>query len=293
MSMPHPENKKETEKKAALRFLEALYQRQELLASSYQRANNPEVLAQLFRRLPPDAHAKGLHYIKELNRKREGILRQLHKKYADNEAQGDQRRKEINDKFKKVLSLVYKKFIIASRGALWGAGGLTEEERVSLTYIQANPRTLLIFDDCAAELKACFKEEIFRKLFYQGRHSYFTIILTCQDDTDFPANLRKGAFLSIFTTEVACSSNFNRQANQFPKPIRAYVTEIAPEIYQRNNRKLAYLREDPANQFFYHFEAPVHKPFLFGSPALHELCDQVQTTDRPVNRDNPYYQRFF
>ena len=48
---------------------------------------------------------------------------------------------------------------------------LTEDEKYSLMYLNFNPRLLLIFDDCSAQLKPFFNKEIFRMLFYQNRHS--------------------------------------------------------------------------------------------------------------------------
>jgi hypothetical protein len=103
---------------------------------------------------------------------------------------------------------------------LWDRNDLSEDERCCLQHLHFNPRLLLIFDDCAAQLKPFFNKDVFRLLFYQNRHSFITVVLCCQDDTDLPANLRKNAFLSFFTEPVICTANFGRQANQFSKHIK-------------------------------------------------------------------------
>jgi hypothetical protein len=154
-----------------------------------------------------------------------------------------------------------------------------------------NPRLLLIFDDCAAQLKPFFNKDIFRLLFYQNRHSYITVILVCQDDTDLAANLRKNAFISFFTTGIVSSSNFERPSNKFPKDVKALVGAILPDVFQ-GNRKLAYIREDDSRQNFYHVECPYPRPAMFGSQASHELCALLHSTGTTIDRENPYYEHF-
>ena len=117
------------------------------------------------------------------------------------------------------------------------------------------------------------------------------MIISCQDDTDLPANLRKNAYVSFFTEAVVCASNFERSSNKFGKPARTYIADIAPDIF-RGNRKLAYIREDERRQHFYHFECPYPKPFRFGSDALHELTVAVQSEGVSMDKDNPYFSSF-
>lgn len=290
--MPDPENpKKDDGMKGALRFLNAIWKRQEMMASIYNRANSAEVLAQLFGRLPRDVRSEGLLHIKAINAKRERVVERVRKQYAAEPGRSDEKVKEANSKFKQMLVLLYKRYIAPHYEGLLARSDLTEDERYSLHYLQFNPRLLLIFDDCAAQLKPFFTKEIFRLLFYQNRHSYITVILVCQDDTDLPTNLRKNAFLSLFTTGIVCTSNFERPSNKFPKDVKALVTDIVPEVFQ-GNRKLAYIREDDTRQNFYHVECPYPRPFMFGSQASQELCNLVRSTTAAVDRENPYYEHF-
>jgi hypothetical protein len=292
--LPDPANpKKDDGKKGALRFLNAVWDRQEMMASYYTRANDLKTLAQLFTRLPEHVRKEGLERIKSMNARREAVTRLLTKKYSNVEDAGvcAEKIKEINQKFQKMLVLVYKKYIYSMHAELLGRADLTEDERCCIVYINMNPRLLLVFDDCAAQLKPFFNSEVFRKLFYQNRHSFITVVVCCQDDTDLPANLRKNARLTFFTTDVIARSNFERTANQFPKETKLLVNEMVKPVFQ-GHRKLVYIREDPARRHFYHILLPIPEPFRFGSSASHELCEAVQNSGMSMDKENPYYSSF-
>jgi hypothetical protein len=284
--------KKDDGGKGALRFLEAVWQRQEMMAATYTRANNAEVLAQLYGRLPKATRAEGLRYIEAFNSKRGRVVERVRKQYAAEPGRCEGKVKEVNEKFKKMLVLLYKKYVAPLYEELWGCDTLSEDERYSLTYLNFNPRLLLIFDDCAAQLKPLFVKDIFRRLFYQNRHSFITAVFCCQDDTDLPTNLRKNAFLSFFTEAVVCTSNFDRSSNKFPKSIRLHANEIADAVFAQEYRKIAYIRDDDRRQHFYHVRFPHPTPFRFGSAAAHELCESVQSQGVTMDKENPYFEYF-
>ncbi|MCE7958853.1 MAG: hypothetical protein DYH06_13110 [Acidobacteria bacterium ACB2] len=283
--------KKDDGAKGALRFLEAVWKRQEMMAAIYTRANNAEILAQLYGRLPKAVRLEGLRHIELINQKRGRVIERVRKQYASEAGRREEKVKEVNEKFKKMLVLLYKKYIAPLYEDLWGRDDLSEDERYSLYYLNFNPRLLLIFDDCAAQLKPFFNKDIFRLLFYQNRHSYITVLICCQDDTDLPTNLRKNAFVSFFTEPIVCLSNFDRPSNKFPKQTKTYVGEIIGDVF-KGHRKMAYIREDDRRQHFYHVQFPYPKPFRFGSDASHELCDAVQSVGVSMDKENPFYDRF-
>ena len=290
--MADPANpKKDDGAKGGLRFLEAVWKRQEMMAAIYTRANDSEVLSKLYGRLSKPVKSEVQGHIDTINDKRSKVTDHVRKQYAQEPGKREAKVKEVNEKFKKMLVLLYKKYITPHYEELWDRGDLTESERYSLNYLSFNPRLLLIFDDCAAQLKPYFSKDIFRLLFYQNRHSFITVVICCQDDTDLPANLRKNAFISFFTEPIICISNFERSSNQFSKPTKAFVAEITPDVF-RGNRKLAYIREDESRQHFYHVEFPFPKPFRFGSSASHELCDSVQSEGVSMDKENPFYDKF-
>jgi hypothetical protein len=292
MYLSDPANpKKDDGVKGALRFLEQVWKRQEMMAAIYTRANHPDVLSSLFGRLPKAHRKEGVQWIEDINNKREHVVDKVRKKYAKDPGRCAEKTKEANEKFKAMLSLLYKKYIALCYNDLWARDDLSEDERYTLAYLTFNPRLLLVFDDCAAQLKPFFAKEIFRLLFYQNWHSFITALITVQDDTDMPANLRKNAFLSFFTEQVVCASNFERATNKFPKPTKDLVKCIAPAVLV-GNRKLAYIREDDRRQNFYFVEYPWPRARLFGSPAMRELCEEVQSQGVAMDKENPYFEKF-
>lgn len=290
--IPDPNNpKKDDGVKGAHRFLEFIWKRQEMKAAIYTRANSLTTLAKLFARLPRAERAAGASYLSLLAKKRSRVLERVQDQFADDSAKRSQKRKEINDKFKQMVILVYKKYIVPFYEMIAAKGDLSENERYSLHYINFNPRLLLVFDDCAAQLKPMFSKEIFRLLFYQGRWGFITSLVSCQDDTDLPPNLKKNAFVSIFTEPIVTSSFFDRTTNKFPKSTRQYVADVIPEIFQ-GYRKLAFIREDDKRQNFYYSDVTDVAPFQFGSDAVHELCCMVKAEGPVFDRENPYFASF-
>jgi len=283
--------KKDDGIKGGLRFLEAVWQRQEMMASIYTQANKLDVLASLYKRLSRTLKDEGDKVIKNIDSKRRATIDRVREQYATEPGRSEEKVSEITEKFTKMLTLLYKKFITLSHENLSARKDLSESERYSLEYLDFNPRLLLIFDDCAAQLKPYFSKEVFRLLFYQNRHSFITVIICCQDDTDLPTNLRKNAFLSFYTEPIVCRANFDRPSNNFPKATRHYVGTIVDAVF-KGHRKLAYIREDDRRLHFYHVKFPFPKMFEFGSAATRELCSLVQSDGISMDAENPYFKCF-
>lgn len=283
MFIEDPENpKKDDPKKGMLRFIDAIWKRQEMMSNIYKRANKMDTLMNLYMRLPTRVKKDAMKYIQLINSSRVSALDMV---------TSEDKKKEINSKFKKMLVMIYKKYIIQDYESLYKSKDLSDDEKYTLRYIVFNPRLLLIFDDCAAQLKAAFNTEQFRRLFYQNRHSSMTICLSCQDDTDLCANLRKNAFISFFTEPIVTVSNFTRGSNQFPNTVKQYINNVVKDLFQ-DYRKLAYIREDATQQQFYYIKFSIPPTKLFGSQALHELCDEVKNDGNTMDTENPYFKVF-
>jgi hypothetical protein len=281
-------SKKDNWKDKASTFLESIWKRQEMMAAIYTRSNRIDILADLFNYIDMDIQEDATFVIKNILDKKKEAIGQIEKKYE--EGIRDEKIKSITATFDDMLIQVYKKYILIDYKHIWICN-LTEDERYTLQYISFNPRLLLIFDDCSAQLKPFFTKEIFRKLFYQNRHSYITLIISCQDDTDLPTNLRKNSFINFYTEPVVCLSNFERSSNKYTKQAKAFITDILPVVF-KGYRKLAYIREDEKSNYFYHITFEYPKVFKFGSQALHELCKIIQNNGTTMDISNPYYNHF-
>jgi hypothetical protein len=286
---PPPGTRAETPDKAALRFLRALWNRAEMMTSIYEKANQLTILESLYRRVRT---GEGDRAIRVVQGKRHQMVAAIRRKYANDGGMIEDEIRKVDERTERMLNLIYKKYIIPQYEHLWEKK-LNNDERYSLTYINFNPHIVLVLDDCAAEYKSLFNKEEFRLLFYQNRHNHITLIISVQDDTDLPKNLRKNAYVSVYVDRVACSSNFERPQNGFPKETKRLVTQdLLPIIYRVKYRVLIYIREDPKQIHFYWWKPPVPVPRMFGSKAMQALCNYVANEGGALDSDNPFFKKF-
>lgn len=281
------------EKKGVYRFLDTLWKRQEMLVEIYRRANKIKSLDKLYSRLHRDDKREGDQFISIINRKRERTIREIKSNNKMSAGEREQKIREIDEKFESILIATYKKFIIPNVQYLYEEySRFSDDEKYALEYINLNPRMLVIFDDCSAELKSYFNKDICRKMFYQNRHAKITFIIICQDDTDLTPNLKKNIFQAIYTTDIVSTSNFERKSAGLTKNMQKDIIEqIIPAVFKVDNTKLVFYRADPKKQMFYYFKTDIPPPFKFGSAALNDLCDAIRMKDSSLNEDNPFYDR--
>lgn len=277
----------------ALGFLNKLWLRQEMLTQCYMRANEYKTLKRLFTRISKTSQSQARKEIQPYDAAKSKVELKLEKKFRNDLSCLDDEKRKLNVKFDAIKCKIYKKYIWDEIESLYkNKKTLSDDEYCAIKYIALNPKMVLIFDDCAAELKPLFSKPIFRKLFYQNRHINLTVIFTLQDDTDLPTNLRKNAFISMFCNEVVCGSNFERVANKYPKAAKDIVKSISPTIYRNKYTVLAYIRDDPDGNEFYSFKAPGLKNKMFGSNAVIEICNALASDSSKVDRSNPFYNQF-
>jgi len=278
-------------KRAAEQFLETVWRRQEAAVATMRRASRVPVLRRLARRLAPGARATCEEVAQMIEGRRAAALAAVDRRAPLAERQAKER--EVGERFDTAVSCALKKALEPARAALLARDDLDTDERYSLEYLFFNPRLLLIFDDCAAELKAMCKTPIFKNIFYRARHAQITPFICCQDDTDLDANLRKNAFLSIFTTGRVARSNFTRRSNNFSEEDVQTVEDAIPAIYAGgSHRKLAYIRDDPAGQNFYFYDPLLMPAFRFGSRAFWDLCASVARGDGAVDSNNEFFSAY-
>ena len=287
--LPDPKNPhKDDGTKGVIRFIEAIWNRQEMLTAIYMKVNDLALLGTLYEKIKSKNRNEGDKNIRDINEKRIRILENEKKKYADDIGKCDNVIKTMNGKFDTMLKSVYKKYIEDNIELLWKEK-LDDNEKYILQYINFNPKLLIIFDDCAAMLKPIFTKECFRKLFYQNRHNHITIVWGLQDDIDIPSSsLRKNLAITFFTTPMVCQTNFTRSSNGYSKQMGILAGQVANQVFI-GYRKLAYVRD---SGLFYHITAPYVPPFKFGSKAFREICDIAQSKEKQLDKNNPYYKIF-
>lgn len=266
--------------------LEQIWARQEMMSTVYARANNFAVLESLYQKLPPSGVDM---YLNRVRKSRHEHIREVEDTYFEPHTRKAKTAK-IEADFAEITTLIYKKYIRDNKRRL-GVMKLTDDERHTLKYLDFNPNLVLIFDDCAAEIKKIEKHEVVRKLFYQNRHQHITLLIACQDDKDIESSLRKNSFVSIFTTDVCANAYFSRKANDFPRQMIKRVDALCSTFKWDKPyfEKLAYVRQENK---VYKLVAQIHDDFAFGSPALREYCKSIERNGASVDKNNPFYSDF-
>jgi len=249
-----------------------LWERQEALVSIYMEANKPEVVDSLFNRIPGIEHVHS-------------TISEIDAKYNEYLRSGDETRsKDAENEYIEVIKLIKVKFINKNHATL-RAMDLSHEERRALKYINLNPRLVIIFDDCTDIIKKFKTHPVIQKLFYQGRWAYITTLIACHTDKALDPELKKNAFVQIFTEESAAHAFFERKSNDLDKEAIRRATAALKQAFVPSQKfqKLAFIRDEKK---FYKFTAKRDKNFKFGSAAIWKYSEQIQNKDGVIGSSN-------
>lgn len=268
------------------KFLNDLWKRQEALGAVYSKANQADVLKKLFDRLNL-SNVNSM--IRDVESKRKDREREIYETYPDPETAKD-KVEDMMKEFNKLMVLIYKQYVNENRAKLMKMN-LTQDELFSLKYINLNPRLVLIFDDCSAQLKQFKSHPIVQELFYQGRHAFITPIIACHTDKNLDAELRKNAFVTIFTEETCAHAFFHRGSNDLDKAAKTRADAACKATFTPTSKhqKLAWIRDEKK---FYRFTATRRTGFSFGSPHIWDFCKMIANDGMSFSDDNQFMTEF-
>lgn len=270
------------------KLLDTIWERQEALVGVYTKASRPELLEALYRRCPNRRAADKA--IVRINAKLYACAREISKTSADIASAKSKCEGMVKD-FKSLIAMIWRQAIENNREYL-EACALSKNEQFALKYLNLNPRLVLGFDDCTDLLKKFKSHPVMQKLFYQGRHSMVTTLIACHTDKAIDAELRKNAFVSIFTSPKVAHAFFTRPSNDFDKKTDQVEAEEARKVTftpLQKYQKLAYVRADNK---FYRFTSKQHPGFRFGSDAIWEYCDRIKAEAGTISADNRFISGF-
>jgi energy-coupling factor transporter ATP-binding protein EcfA2 len=268
------------------KLLNDIWERQEALGAVYSRANEIAVLKRLFDRLNLE-HVNKI--ISDVQKRQKEYENEIRNQFLD-ESTCIAKTEEMEKDFKKLTALIYKRYINENSARLMRMQ-LTEAEAFSLKYLNLNPRMILIFDDCSAQLKAFKSHRVIQDLFYQGRHTFITPIIACHSDKNLDSELRKNAFVNIFTQEKSAHAYFHRGTNDFDKEDKKEADKCCKIAFSHTAKfqKLVWIRLENR---FYKFTAKLHPKFQFGSPIINEFCKMIQNDGVSISSENRFLQNF-
>lgn len=265
--------------KTDVKFLEKLYERQEMATSKYDTATNLDILKKLYDRCNDKSCDSELFKLEEM------------RATYISRAKKDDDKEIIEENYKKTKIKLYKKVIETHKDKLPQCK-LTEEEITALNNLDLNPHMILLFDDVAASMPELSKSEIMQKIFFQGRWVKITPIILTQSDSAINTKLRLNAHYSIFT-EMAFSKRFYTKTNGFDTEDTKYHTTACKNILSNKHdpfRKAIYVKE---NREIYWIKAVKHiGPFQCGDDKFHKLCNEVKGTSNNRMKGNTFYKKF-
>ncbi len=262
------------------RLLE-IWDRQTVFASVYKIANNIKTLTRLAMKTGDEIIKT--HIIKANLRKKE-LISAIEK--SDKDAAAKKKRIEVDcENFSRALC----KSVIRTHRKQLLKMQLSDNEEFSLEHLDFNPRLLLIFDDCAADIKKLQNNPIMDDFFTQGRHRYITIFVSVQDDKYLPSEWRKNGFVNIFTTRQCATALFTRASNSYDKSLIRRSMDACKEVFALPFQKLLYIRKNDA---FFKVTATEREPFEFGSDVINTYCKTIQNEGICIPQNNKYSKYF-
>lgn len=273
--------------KGAVQFITNICDRQMMLKQTCVQANRVEVLRGLVARLPSAVRKQIDQKLAPIRVTYAKTQASLKKKYRHNPGDLKDKLRDTDELLVKIERGLCKHYITENYERLWNARDLSEEEVISLTYIDLNPHSVLIFDDCGADLVPIMLKPIFKNLFYRNRHLALTVIFVFQADTDLKPALRDNAFISIFCDSKSANKRFERD-----KSNKKQLCNIAASVFQAKYRKLLYIRDDPNQVYYYHSTAPPAEGKMFPSSAILDLCRAIERKAGMTDTSNPFYKKF-
>jgi hypothetical protein len=265
-------------------------------ARLYKIANDPNILESIFNKINNSQANKIAQKIKK-----DAVISIQNIKHNPNLNHG--RKFEDIHKIEKLCQCLlidhYKTTIRAYKNTLCinMRNSLSDNEKIATEYLDFNPHTVLVLDDCASKFKKwCRESDAMKQIFYEGRHYYITLIITAQADNEILPELRKNTSVIAFTTDQAASTTFQRSSDSFPKYIRTRASLCIKRIFKKetqggkNYKKLIYYadNDDDIDDPFFYTIADYHSSYRVGCPAIWELNEKItrfQTNSHQEDKD--------
>jgi len=280
-------------KELDVEWLDKLLARQKNSAGAYINANKIEILKSLFNKIS-DETSQALE--QSIVNKAQTSLRYISDSVMDFPQKKKQKNQIIEHK-DNMLRRLYKTTIRYHKVKLEKNPNLHKTEKAALSFLDFNPNIMLILDDCASKFKKLYKKSsAIKEIFYEGRHYFFTTIISTQDDKEVDSELRKNTTVSIFTTAQSATSNFERTSNGYPKHERNKAKTCIESVFKQQEndvthyQKLVYVQgeSDP----FRYTIADLYDDFRMGSLPMWQYSEKIKSHKNSLNKNNPLFDKY-
>ena len=274
-------------------WLDKLLTRQKNSAGAYINANKLDILKKLFDKVS-DNNSQEI----ELSIVKKANSSIIYLEESDIDFSNKKMQKsQILEERDLILKKIYKTTIRYNKIKLENDTQLTKSQKAALSFLDFNPNIMLILDDCASKFKSLYKKSsAIKEIFYEGRHYFFTTIISSQDDKEIDSELRKNTTISIFTTAQSATSNFERASNGYPKHEKLKSKLCTDVVFKqdfndlKHYRKLVYTQNE--SEPFSYTIADMYDDFRMGSLPMWEYSDRIGKKNDTVNKNNKLVESY-
>lgn len=243
-----------------------IVERQKYVTKLYEDAHNISNLKKVFNKVATAEEKNEIHSLKlKIEKKTQQINSAQVSKLKKRDAMGT-----IKKKGDLALERKYIKIILLHKRN----SNLSKTDKTIIKYLNVNPRILLIFDDCVSIMEDIGKDRKLVKTAFEGRHSNITFILSMQNVTKVPAEIRQNSMFLIFTSGTAVNLFFtNKAAGETHK--KKIASKYADDIFKNKTAKYCKMVYKRDGEIFYWYVAEIHDPFKFGSQTFWKLANSI------------------
>jgi len=282
--------------KVSVDALKDIYELQKLRSQTYEAANDIEILEQLFRKV---ANSKQVEMARKIQNLCDMATKRADTYYKSN-ADRKEKKKEIKKNAENALRRVFKAIIGNNIKKLRNLiKSLTPQQRYCVKFFGFNPNMLIVFDDCASDIKSIASKKantFLTDFFFKGRHSHMTFLYTMQDDTCLLSDLRKNVHNSVFCSQRTANSFFGRATNGVSTVDKKRYIAAASVIFNEHNqedyKRLVYTILDPKSPIQY-ITGDSYDDFRMCGNIVWKFCGAAKKqTEQLVDETNKFYERF-
>lgn len=276
-----------------IEWLDKLLTRQKNSAGAYINANKLEMLKCLFDKVS-DSTSQALEL--SIVKKADSSILYIEESNMEFSSKKCQKAQILEDR-DIMLKKLYKTTIRFNKVKLEHSTSLNKSEQAALSFLDFNPNIMLILDDCASKFKKLYKKSsAIKEIFYEGRHYFFTTLISSQDDKEIDSELRKNTTISIFTTAQSATSNFERASNGYPKHEKTRSKYCIDAVFKqdendvKHHRKLVYIQNE-ADPFRYTI-SDLYDEFRMGSLPMWEYAERIGKKNDTLNKNNKLLESY-
>ncbi len=268
------------------KLLDDIWERQNAFAAVYTKANDRAILESLFNRLIKVGKcSEAVESIKAINARLNSFKRAM-----ANDEDNKSKISKMESDCQKLIIKIWKHFITKYRSCL-SQQDLSRDEQFTLKYLNFNPRLVIVFDDCTDLLMKFKSHPVIQKLFYQGRWAYITALFACHTDKALSPEIKKNAFISIFTEETCAHAYFDRKTNDLDKDAKSRASQACKFAFTplAKHQKLVWAREEKK---FFRWTATPRPNLQFGCPIIWEYCNAIKIEAGTMPSNNKFIGGF-